>query len=100
MNRGSEHFLASPIPRLIRLQICLFYSSDISKMILLLQNILNLRHLNISLWYQLIDGHQWEQIIDNYLPNLKTFALKMRHELFVNENIEEQANRFISKFIL
>jgi hypothetical protein len=63
-----------------------------------LQNIPNLRHLDIDLWCELINGHQWEQIIENYLPKLKTFALKMRNKLSDNENIHEKVDRLINSF--
>jgi hypothetical protein len=74
------------------------YSSDIRKAIIFLQNIPNLRHLDINIWFELIDGHQWEQIIENYLPKLKTFAMKMRNQLFFDENIQERADKLINSF--
>ncbi|CAF1684293.1 unnamed protein product [Rotaria sp. Silwood1] len=75
--RINDNYKASSLPKLIHLDIS-FYSDDVSKLILFLQNIPNLRHLNIDIFTKLIDGHQWEQIIRNYLPKLKTFKLKLK----------------------
>jgi hypothetical protein len=80
------------------LKIYSIYSSDIWNVIIFFKNIPNLRHLYINIWSELIDGHQWEEIIDNYLPKLKTFALKMRNKLSFDENIQERADRLINSF--
>jgi hypothetical protein len=59
----------------------------------------NLRHLYIKIKYsELIDGHQWEQIIRNYLPKLKTFRLKMSKTLFLEQNIQERVDRLVDSF--
>jgi hypothetical protein len=93
-----ENYNGSPLPTLIQLKIYSICSSNIWKVIIFLQNIPNLRHLDIKIWFELIDGHQWEQIIENYLPQLKTFALTMRNKLSFDENIQKQADRLINSF--
>ncbi|CAF1347855.1 unnamed protein product [Rotaria sordida] len=87
-----------PIPTLIYLNISGFCMSNISKMMYLLQNIPNLRCLKIRLSYHFINGYQWEQIIKNYLPKLKTFLFDMYDVTANNQNIEEQANELMNSF--
>ncbi|CAF1006823.1 unnamed protein product [Rotaria sordida] len=52
----------------------------------------------VNLLCNLLDGHQWEQIIRNYLPKLKVLRLSMRNVLSLNENIEEQVDELINSF--
>jgi len=92
------HHITSPLSMLIRLNICFPNCFDISTVIVFLQNIPNLRHLNIDIHFALIEGHQWEQIIRNYLPKLKTFQLKMKKIFFSDQNIQEQADELINSF--
>jgi hypothetical protein len=63
-----------------------------------LQNIPNLCYLDINIFSALIDGHQWEQIIRNYLPKLKTFRLKMKKKLFGEQNLEEGIDELMNSF--
>jgi hypothetical protein len=42
--------------------------------------------------------NQWEQIIRNYLPQLKTFDLKINLSFEKSEDIEEQVNILIDSF--
>jgi hypothetical protein len=58
----------------------------------------NLCYLNVILQWELIDGHQWKQIIRNYLPKLKIFRLKMKKIILFDDNIEERANALIDSF--
>jgi len=98
VDSSNDYYTGSLLPTLTELKIRFYYSSDISKAIVLLQNIPNLRHLYICIWCELIDGHQWEEIIRNYLPKLKTFALQMSSRLSSDQNIQECANRLIDSF--
>jgi hypothetical protein len=41
-----------------------------------LQSMINLHQLTVDIYGVCIDGYNWEQIIRNYLPNLKIFRLK------------------------
>ncbi len=63
----NENSNGSLLSTLIQLKMYSIYSSDIWKAIIFLQNIPNLRHLDINIRFALMDGHQWEQIIENYL---------------------------------
>ncbi|CAF5117888.1 unnamed protein product, partial [Rotaria sp. Silwood1] len=60
-------------------------------------NIPNLRRLNIHLNSNLIDGHQWERIIRDYLLKLKIFQLEMK-EIIVDDDIEEQMDALVNSF--
>lgn len=90
--------ISSILPTLISFHLRFSNKANISKIISLLQNMPNLRILNIDLSSNLIDGYQWEQLISNYLPLLKIFRFKMYDNLNSNENIEEQMNQRINSF--
>ncbi|CAF4225264.1 unnamed protein product [Rotaria sp. Silwood2] len=90
--------ILSPFPTLIELYIICYHRTVTSKMISLLQNTPNLRRLNVSLWSNFIDGHQWEQIIRNYLPELKIFRLEMGETIPFDQNIEERVDELINSF--
>ncbi|CAF1352298.1 unnamed protein product [Rotaria sp. Silwood1] len=87
-----------PVLTLIDLKVNICHRSNPLKIITLLQNIPNLRCLNVDLLSNLLNGHQWEQIIRNYLPKLKVLRLSMRNILSLNENIEEQVDELINSF--
>ncbi|CAF1386135.1 unnamed protein product [Rotaria sordida] len=94
----NNHYQSSPIPTLIKLNIACYRMSDTSKMISFLKNVPNLRHLEISMAFNLINGYQWEQIIRSYLPKLKIFNLSMFDQFPDDQNIEERANELINSF--
>lgn len=93
-----ENYIPSSFPILTRLNINNYYLSDISKMIILLQSLSNLRCLDINLMSNLIDGHQWEPIIRHDLPKLKIFRLKMTKAFHFDRFIQQQANELIDSF--
>jgi len=47
---------------------------------------------------KLIDGYQWEQIIRNYLPKLKTFQLRMRTRPLGDIDLESRMDELIHSF--
>ncbi|CAF3352376.1 unnamed protein product [Rotaria sp. Silwood2] len=94
----NNDYQSSPIPTLIELNICYYRTSDLSKMISFLKNVLNLRHLKITMAFNLINGYQWEQIIRSYLPKFKIFDLNMYDQFPDDQNIEERANELINSF--
>ncbi|CAF3761939.1 unnamed protein product [Rotaria sp. Silwood1] len=91
-------YILSPFPTLIELHISGSQRIVASKMISLLQNTPNLRRLSVSLWSNFIDGHQWEQIIRNYLPELNAFRLGMQATLSFDHNIKEQVDELVNSF--
>jgi hypothetical protein len=95
---GDDDYIPSPLPTLVDLNISVSHRCDVSKMILLLQNVPNLRYLHVTLYSKLMNGYQWEQVIRNYLPKLKIFKLKMNDEFPVNQNIQERADELINSF--
>ncbi len=54
--------------------------------------------MNVTTTHKLINGHQWEQIIRNHLPKLKTFRLKMQRIFRDNSNIQQQADELLDSF--
>jgi hypothetical protein len=94
----NDDYIPSPFSTLIRLNICFAYPFDMSKVIGLFQNMPNLRHLDINTWSQLINGHQWEQIIRNYLLKLKTFQLQMEELINEDEGIQAVADQVLNSF--
>jgi hypothetical protein len=54
--------------------------------------------LDFCTWYQLIDGHQWEEIILHHLLQLKTLRLKMVEAFYHGENIQREADKLLDSF--
>jgi len=54
-----------------------------------LQSMRNLHRLTIDMYGVCVDGYQWEQIIRDYLPNLKIFRLKEQIPV-ANQNQDDQ----------
>jgi len=95
---NDDNCIASPLSTLIYLRISNFGMRDTWKMISFLQKISNLQHLEIRFMNNIIDGHQWEQIIRNYLPKLKVFHFGMRDKRSADENIQELVDQLIDSF--
>jgi hypothetical protein len=93
-----NYYIPSSLPTLINLSMRISCTSDASKMISFLQNIPNLRRLNVDLSSALINGYQWEQVMRNYLPKLKIFQLEMINTLSLDENMEERVDQLIDSF--
>jgi hypothetical protein len=86
------------LPTLISLQISVSYINGISKIVLLLQNMPNLRCLDINIVSNIIDGYQWKYIITNYLPKLEKFQFRMNHTLDFVDARQEHVDRLIDSF--
>ncbi|CAF3981790.1 unnamed protein product [Rotaria sordida] len=97
-SNDNDYVLFASLPILIDLHIDIWSTFDVSKMISFLKNIPNLRRLNVTLWYNIINGYQWEEIIRNYLPKLKIFRVEMRKKLFLDENMQERIDQLINSF--
>jgi hypothetical protein len=91
-----DHYIPCHLSTLIYLKI--HYDGTTSEMISLLQNTPNLCHLNVELSFDLINGHQWEEIIRNYLPNLRVFRLKMERIVGNDQNVQEKVDDLIDTF--
>ena len=80
---------------------CNLYISDVSTVSNTnptFPNMPNLHHLDVHIWSGLLTGGQWEYIIQNYLPQLKTFCLRMEKTLFFERNIEQKADELFISF--
>ncbi|CAF3310963.1 unnamed protein product [Rotaria sp. Silwood2] len=95
---SGTNYIVSSVPTLTTLNIYFFDDHIASKINLFFQGMPNLCHLSIDIQSDLIDGYQWEQIIRNYLPKLKTFRLKMKQKCFQQENIHKRADQLIDSF--
>ena len=95
---SGDDYVVSPLPTLIKMNLLVFLESDASNINILLRNMPELRHLDIDILYELIDGHQWEEIIRNYLPKLKTFRLCMEKDLSFTGNIQERVEKLVDSF--
>lgn len=91
-------YIPIPLPTLIDLSLTSFFTCNASNMNVFLQNLSNLRRLNIDLSSELVDGNQWEEIISNSLPNLEIFQLKMKTTLPVTRNIQGRVAVLINSF--
>ncbi|CAF0843958.1 unnamed protein product [Rotaria sordida] len=66
----------------------------------MLQHVPNLCRLKIETMYFEMNGHEWEQIIRNYLPKLEVFKLKMRFGVRSEKYKNELFNSFQTRFWL
>ncbi|CAF1018914.1 unnamed protein product [Didymodactylos carnosus] len=64
----------------------------------LLQNMPNLRYLTVETDDINVNGHQWKQIIIEYLPKLTVFRLKMLFRLNDNDNKEQRVDELLDSF--
>jgi hypothetical protein len=64
----------------------------------------NLRRLTVETLDIFFDGHQWKEIITNYLPKLKLFRLKMefyfRDRIHTKQYVDQLLNSFQTSFWL
>jgi hypothetical protein len=88
----NDDYIPYSLPTLVYLHISINREFAPAEMISLLDNTPNLRHLNIRLMSNLINGHQWEEIIHNYLPKLRVLRLNMKDKLRNRHHIQKQVN--------
>ncbi|CAF1036915.1 unnamed protein product [Adineta steineri] len=98
----NDDYIGSSFSTLTNLHIFIMASHP-SKIISFLRNIPNLHRLNIRIaTCYFINGHQWEDLIRNYLPKLRTFHLSMIDltidPLMTEERINELMNSFRTSF--
>ncbi|CAF4216327.1 unnamed protein product [Adineta steineri] len=70
-------------------------------MINLFQSFPNVNELKVEIFSIKLDGNQWEQIIVNYLPQLKIFQMKMNTDLCPstdNQGNEEKIDQFLATY--
>ena len=84
-------------PSLIRLNIFVLEFVDSSRILLLLQTMSNLQSLTIIISC-IIRGHQWEELINNYIPKLSEFRLKMTESISRDRTELEQMNEITESF--
>jgi len=94
----NEDYKPSYFFMLTNLSIYVYRLSDTSKMIFFLQNVPNLHRLDVHLSFNIINGYQWEQLIQNYLPKMKVFTLMMKNVYPADRNIQEKADELIHSF--
>ncbi|CAF0784012.1 unnamed protein product [Adineta steineri] len=94
----NENYIPSTFLTLTQLKITIYRKYPVQQMNRFFQSFLNLRCLDINIWSILFDGHRWEYMIHNYLPNLQIFKLKMTGTLAEDRNIEEQVDELINSF--
>ncbi|CAF1267520.1 unnamed protein product [Rotaria sordida] len=93
-----DNYISSSLSTLTKWNLETFSKFNTSNTNVFFQNMSNLCYLKVILHFQLIDGHQWKQIIRNYLPKLKIFRLKTNKTIRLDDNIEERANALINSF--
>ncbi|CAF4071248.1 unnamed protein product [Adineta steineri] len=57
----------------------------------------SLRHLDIDTAFILLDGYEWKEIIQNWLPNLRAFKLEMMAVL-PEQSIQKEADELFATF--
>jgi len=95
---ADNDYIPSSLPTLIDLSISSLLTCNASRMTNFLQNIPNLRRLNVALSSEFVDGNQWEELIRNYLPNLKVFQFKTEFTIPPRQNIQERVDNLINSF--
>jgi hypothetical protein len=66
----------------------------------LLQLLPNISHLKVEIFSIDLDGHRWEQIIINYLPQLKVlqFEMDLYHCRSPDQNDEEEVDKYLATY--
>ncbi|CAF0832893.1 unnamed protein product [Adineta steineri] len=95
---SNKNYIPATFLTLTQLKITIIGDYQVQQMNLFFQSFLNLRYLDINIWSILFDGHRWEYMIHNYLPNLQIFKLRMTGTLAEDRNIEEQIDELINSF--
>ena len=90
------HEFTNAISSIIILKMSI--TSSFNVLIYILENMPNLIDLKIEIKNLYITGHQWEQIINNYLTRLKLFQLKMNFQLSEKEDKTEQMENILDTF--
>ena len=80
---------------LISLKI--FYPNSIFS-IMIIQNMPNLRYLTIKSTNICLNGHGWETILTDNLPNIVSFRLKMEFTFPYQCDIQQQINQLLDTF--
>ncbi|UJR32626.1 hypothetical protein I4U23_020086 [Adineta vaga] len=96
--RESQNYLASTFPSLLVLNVKITDVCSDLQIRLFLTSFPSLCRLTINIWWILIDGHQWENIIHHHLPNLQVFRLKMNQSFFSVHGITERAKTLLTSF--
>ncbi|CAF1051607.1 unnamed protein product [Adineta steineri] len=92
-----DNFILSSLLTLTHLNIQISNKSE-DRLIKIFQNTPNLYRLEINLFEDLINGHQWEQIIRKYLTNLKVFQLTMYDMISISTYVQEEADNLFDSF--
>lgn len=88
----------SCLTTLLDLSVNSVFICNASNIDVLLKNTPNLRRLSIDLPSEIVDGNRWEEIIHNYLPELKVLKLKMKLNLATGQNIQQRVDELIDSF--
>jgi hypothetical protein len=98
----NRHLVLSTLSSLTILKLSNVRSSY--SMINVLRAVPNLTHLKIDTYYINWNGYQWETIIDDHLPKLKVFRLRMHIDVQGEQNndkhIDDLVNSFRTRFWL
>ncbi|CAF4021215.1 unnamed protein product [Rotaria sp. Silwood1] len=95
-DNDDNEYIKCSFSKLLDLSMTIFDVSYPSKIFSFLQRTPNLCRLNLSMRFGLIDGHQWENIIRNYLPKLKTFRFTMETLFDANRLSKERIDELIN----
>ena len=101
---GGEYATLPILPFLVKLELyegcslILFSTIRTNELKIFLEKLPNLCHLTIESSKMFMDGYQWENVITNCLPNLKTFRCKMGIDVHTSDNIEARMYALKSSF--
>jgi hypothetical protein len=83
----ADDYLPILLTTLISLKIRIYRTQNASKIVRLLQNMPNLRRLDMHILFHIIDSDELKHMITNYLPKLKKFHFKMSNPVDFIENL-------------
>ncbi|CAF2973343.1 unnamed protein product [Rotaria socialis] len=96
----SHKFIPSPLNLNIT-KLTLLSVRSLRVMTALFQLLPSITRLKIEVYYITLDGHQWKEMIVNYLPQLKYFQFKINFNfgLSINDSTnEEKVDQYLSTY--
>ncbi|CAF3460064.1 unnamed protein product [Rotaria socialis] len=76
----------------------LSFRGSIQTMMNLFQQLCNLRYLTLTTTYLILNGHEWQNILSQYLPKVELFRLKMDFHFRQGNNIECKIDELLDTF--
>ncbi|CAF1269610.1 unnamed protein product [Adineta steineri] len=93
----NENYISHTFPTLTRLQVKIRESFNLSEIDVFFSDFGRLRYLDINTGFTLLNGYEWEAIIQNLLFKLRVLKFKMIG-VFPQESIEQEVGELIDSY--